>query len=98
MDQDKKKMFLIPEIIKQLISSEKGIIEVDDLGPKRDYIYIDDLIDALILSINSEDDIYNIGSGYSISVEEIIKIAIKKCGIEKNIIPEILKEKMKFMM
>ena len=79
-----KEVFLIPEIIKQLISSEKGIIEVDDLGPKRDYIYIDDLIDALILSINSEDDIYNIGSGYSISVEEIIKIAIKKSGIEKK--------------
>jgi nucleoside-diphosphate-sugar epimerase len=88
-----KEVFLIPEIINQLISSEKEIIEVDDLEPKRDYIYIDDLIFALILSINNKDDIYNIGSGYSVSVEDIIKTAIKKSGIEKKYLSRNIKRK-----
>jgi len=77
-------IFLIPEIIEQLVSNEKKILEVNDLNPKRDYLYIDDLINALILSINSKDDIYNIGSGYSVSVEEIIKVAINVSGIGKK--------------
>lgn len=77
-------IFLIPEIIKQLVSSGKKIIEVNDLKPKRDYLYIDDFIDALMLSIDNTDGIYNIGSGYSLSVEEIIKKAIKVSGIDKK--------------
>ena len=85
--------FLIPEIIKQAISKEKKIIEVNDLKPKRDYIYIDDLINALILSIDGKDNIYNIGSGYSVSVEDIIKLVLKKSGIKKEYISkEIIRE------
>jgi nucleoside-diphosphate-sugar epimerase len=76
--------FLIPEIIEQLVSDKIGTIEVNALNPKRDYVYIDDLVNAIILSINNSDDIFNIGSGYSLSVEEIIKTAIKISGIEKK--------------
>ena len=73
-------MFLIPEIIKKAINEE--CVEVMDLKPKRDFIYIDDLIDALILSINKT-GIYNIGSGYSYSVEEVIKLVLEKLEIKK---------------
>jgi len=45
--------------------------------------YIDDFIDALILSVNKE-GIYNIGSGCSFSVEEIIKIILDKANIKKE--------------
>jgi len=77
-----KKVFLIPDVIEQVLSDKKTV-EVNDLVPKRDYLYLDDLISAFILSLDAPNDIYNIGSGSSVSVEEIIKIVMKISGIEK---------------
>lgn len=66
--------FLIPSIIKQIIS---GIsIYVKDLDPKRDYIYIDDLINAIIKASKLQDrfNVFNIGTGKSYSVAELIEL------------------------
>lgn len=78
--------FLIPTIINQIQNQEKIIVK--DLFPKRDYVYIDDLIDAIIESIktvNNEFLIFNIGSGKSYSVSEIIQIIQNCLGTNKVI-------------
>jgi nucleoside-diphosphate-sugar epimerase len=64
--------FLIPAIIDQVVSDDQII--VNDLTPKRDYIYLADLTKAIVKTLSCEIDfgIYNIGSGFSLSVEEII--------------------------
>ena len=66
------KLFLIPSIIHQVLNDD--LIVVNDLAPRRDYIYLEDLTKALMRSLSCKIDfgIYNIGSGYSISVKEII--------------------------
>ena len=74
--------FLIPEIITKAFNDE--IIEVMDLKPKRDYIYVDDLVDALIQTLDHPEGIYNIGSGYSISVADIVKTILKIANINKQ--------------
>ncbi|HNW99339.1 MAG TPA: NAD(P)-dependent oxidoreductase [Bacteroidales bacterium] len=74
-------VFLIPEIIKKVYNDK--IIEVMDLKPKRDFVFVDDVVDALMLSVDKE-GIYNVGSGYSVSVEEIIKIVLKVTSIKKE--------------
>lgn len=67
------KSFIIPTIINQILDQDIASIQVKDLAPKRDYVYVDDLVQAMILTIEHEGySIYNIGSGYSLSVEEII--------------------------
>lgn len=76
-------LFLIPEIIEKVMNNNISEVEVMDLRPKRDYIFIDDLVDALVLSLNNQLGIYNIGSGYSKSVEEIIQHVMKHSGITK---------------
>ena len=66
--------FLISSIIKQ---SKSGIIQLQDSRPKRDYIYIDDVVAAFKLSaiINLEGfNIFNIGSGISYSVKQVTDI------------------------
>lgn len=80
--------FLIPSIIKQVLYSDK--IQVKDLSPKRDYIYLNDLVDAIILTENIDDNysVYNIGSGYSISVKEVIDIIQEVNNVNKPIICE----------
>lgn len=64
--------FLIPEILKNI--RQKKSIKVKDLTPKRDYLYIKDLLLLIeqIIKLDSVGGIYNIGSGKSYSVQEII--------------------------
>jgi len=66
--------FLIPSLINQVRS--KNTVSVQNLEPRRDFIYIDDLVDAIIkaMEIQLDFDIFNIGSGVSYSVAELIEI------------------------
>ena len=66
------KDFLIPSIIAQLPSKK---ITLENPKPKRDYVYIDDVISAYLkaASYNGKGvETFNIGSGVSYSVEEIV--------------------------
>lgn len=68
-----KENFLIPSILNQL---RTGKVILKDPKPKRDFIYIDDFIQAMINSLqmkNSKFEILNIGSGESYSVEEVAR-------------------------
>jgi len=67
----KNKALLIPEIIEQIKAGKE--INVKDLRPKRDYIFIDDLIELLVLAqSHTNNEVYNAGSGASYSVKDII--------------------------
>ena len=72
--------FLIPSLINQILNGTT--ISIKDLEPKRDYVYISDLIDSIIkcLSLDNKFEIFNIGSGISYSVNEIINIIQKQCN------------------
>ena len=66
--------FLIPSIIQQ---AKTGKIVIKDDRPKRDYIHVEDIIDAIITAIETENtdksiQKYNLGSGLSYSVKEIV--------------------------
>jgi nucleoside-diphosphate-sugar epimerase len=79
------KKLLIPEIIEQIERGKE--IEVKDLVPKRDYIFINDLIDLLIrLMEDQQNEIYNAGSGESLSVAEVIKVCQRVWGTDLPII------------
>jgi len=69
-----KSTFLIPHIVSEILNSQE--INVLDLSPKRDYLYISDLIEAIISLFNCDYrfEILNIGSGESYSVRELIEI------------------------
>ena len=69
-----KSTFLIPYVVSQILHSQE--VSVLDLSPKRDYLYISDLIDAIISLFNCdcEFEIFNIGSGESYSVRELVEI------------------------
>lgn len=69
--------FFIPTIINQI---NNEIIQLNDSRPRRDFIFIDDVIDAVYLSIMNNEHpfrIYNLGSGVSTSIKEIVDLIIK---------------------
>lgn len=79
--------FLIPLIIQQALTG--SCIVVNDLVPKRDYIYLDDLTSALLVTLDKNSENYeaiNIGSGSSLSVKEVIDIVQDIAGTNKEIL------------
>ena len=74
---------LVPAIMEQLASGERHI-ELGNLYPRRDYIHVEDIAEALYSlaanEIDSDIDIFNIGSGEEYSVEELVKM----CGEVMN--------------
>jgi nucleoside-diphosphate-sugar epimerase len=68
---------LIPQMIRQV--TEHGHLSVQDLSPKRDFLYLDDLITALmkVILVDGERDgldVFNLGYGVSHSVADVIHI------------------------
>lgn len=80
-----RESFLIPTIINQALFSNE--ITVDNLSPKRDYLNVKDLIQALVLTMShiATYQIFNIGSGHSLSVEMIIEVIQSELGTYKPI-------------
>ena len=64
--------FLIPSIISQAMKSDE--ISVLDIRPARDYVFIEDLLDAVRKSITSDlrFGIINVGTGVASTVEQLI--------------------------
>ena len=70
--------FLIPAIIKQ---AKSGSILLKDPNPKRDMVFIDDVIDAYVKAAEYDQkgyDVFNVGSGNSYSVLEIVNM-VRDC-------------------
>lgn len=77
---------LIPSIIRQL---ETNFVALQDPEPKRDYLFIDDLIEAIVKAIDKEPkdlEVYNLGSGTSISVREVADLLIRLSGSKAIVI------------
>ena len=77
--------FLIPTILRQVLST--GEIKVQDLAPKRDYLYIDDLIELLLATLSAPPgyNVYNGGTGSSLSVAEVIAVAQAEAATSKPV-------------
>ena len=66
--------FLVPTIVNQLQAGQA--IRVKDLEPRRDYVYVVDVVEAMVkaLSVRRRLSVFNIGSGTSHSVADLIRI------------------------
>lgn len=82
------KSLLIPSVIDQVLHAKQ--IKVMDLIPRRDYVHVDDLVDALIATVGGSHGlrVYNIGSGRSYSVAEVIDLIQKCAGTKKIVVSE----------
>jgi nucleoside-diphosphate-sugar epimerase len=79
--------FLIPTLIRQALSPASAAITVADLRPKRDYIYVDDLVDLLILAgAAPQGGVYNAGTGVSTSVQEVAECIVALAGTNKPVV------------
>lgn len=89
--------FLIPSVIKQCFS---GKVKVKDPLPKRDFIYIEDVVSACLKADNPDIsyDIFNIGYGVSYSVYETVNLIkdIFQSMTEAKVEVQYINEKKKY--
>src|SRR4029077_3492963 len=89
---DETNPHVIPAVLKQVI--EGGKVRMGRTDTFRDFIYVDDLVRALlkiggILSSGKHiTEIYNLASGNEASIEHVVRIMGKTAGVDLEIISE----------
>jgi len=94
---DQRDNFLIPSILNQI---ERGTVELNDPEPKRDFLYVDDAVEAYIKAGGdsvSDFEVFNIGSGSSSSVREIVSNILDAWGKQVDVKYKNLKRKNEVM-
>lgn len=80
--------FLVPTLVSQALDPACTAITVADDRPKRDYLFIDDLIDLLLRQLEHRDvgGAYNAGSGSSISVRDLAETVVRVAGTHQPVV------------
>jgi nucleoside-diphosphate-sugar epimerase len=77
--------FLVPFVVRQVLDPSREVIEVRDLAPSRDYLFVSDAVDAILQSTQAEPgSVFNVGSGKAHTVEQIINFACSAAGVHKS--------------
>ena len=81
--------FLIPTIIRKTLNDDI-ILEAKDLFPKRDFVFVDDVVNAIVFAMLSfekkKPEIFNVGYGKSYSVEDIVNKIQYIAGTHKKVV------------
>ena len=89
--------FVIPAFLNQLHFIKKNksepIIKVGDLSPKRDFLDVRDIINGYLIIFDNLDriksgDIFNLCSGRSISIQDVLDILIKKMNVNVEVVKD----------
>jgi len=79
--------FLIPTLLRQVLDSQVREVSIADDRPKRDYLFLDDLIDLMLQTLDPHGcEAYNAGSGYSVSPRELAELMLRVAGFEKPVV------------
>lgn len=72
--------FLIPTLIRQ--ARDGGEIVVKDDAPRRDYIHLDDVVEACVAALSPDASfrVFNVGAGASLSVRDVVEAVIEAKG------------------
>jgi nucleoside-diphosphate-sugar epimerase len=82
-----RKSFLIPWIVQQVLDPSAEAVHVQDLRPRRDYLYVEDAVELLLASFRAgSHGVVNMGSGRSASVEEVAKLVNHAAGVSKPVV------------
>jgi nucleoside-diphosphate-sugar epimerase len=77
--------FLIPELIDGI---QNGAISLRDPAPRRDFVHVDDIAEAVLAALrypHTGFEVFNLGSGGSIAVHELVSLAVRINGREVSI-------------
>jgi UDP-glucose 4-epimerase len=79
--------FLIPTLVRQVLSADSDVIEVADDRPRRDFLYVTDLVGLLIATFERHGaGVYHAGSGFSVSIADLVAALNRLAGCAKTVV------------
>ena len=70
-----------------MLDPETREISIADDRPRRDYLYINDLLDLLLRTLELKGfDAFNAGSGCSVDPRQLAKLMLRVAGLEKPVV------------
>ena len=82
---------VIPTVITQ-IAGGKRLIELGSTSPTRDFSYVEDTVDAFVHALQSDKgigEVINFGSGFEISILDVVKTVAEIMGKEIEVVSDI---------
>jgi len=78
---------VIPALIRKMIESPEEIVLWGDGSPTREFLYVDDCVDALVRAAERYDgaEPVNLGSGEEISIRDLAELVAELAGFEGTI-------------
>ncbi len=78
---------VIPDLIRKMVDGGGEIVLWGDGSPTREFLYVDDLVDGLVLAAESYDgeEPVNLGTGAEISIRELAELVADATGFDGEI-------------
>jgi len=81
--------FLVPTLVQQAIDPHADRIVVADLRPRRDYVYISDVVRLVLATLGcAPGSVFNVGSGASTSIGDLVELINDCVPVRKQVISE----------
>ena len=74
-------MYIVPQVLRQAIEDRKVVVR--NGAVMRDLLYVDDCIEVvlkLVVNPSAVDSVFNIGSGYIVTISDIARAAVEAVG------------------
>ena len=78
---------VIPDLIRKMLDSPDGIVLWGDGSPTREFLYVEDCVEGIVLAADRYDgpDPVNLGAGKEISIRELAELVAAVTGFEGRI-------------
>jgi GDP-L-fucose synthase len=78
---------VIPDLIRKMLESRERVVLWGDGTPTREFLYVDDCVEGLVLAADRYDgaDPVNLGTGQEISIRELAELIAELTGFEGEI-------------
>ena len=78
---------VIPDLIRKMVDSPEEIVLWGDGSPTREFLYVDDCVEGLVLAAERYDgaDPVNLGAGKEISIRDLAELVAELTGFEGRI-------------
>jgi GDP-L-fucose synthase len=79
---------VIPDLIRKMVESTDEVVLWGDGSPTREFLYVDDAAEGLLLAARSYDgpEPVNLGTGSEISIRELAELIVELTGFEGEIV------------
>lgn len=86
---------VVPAIVEQIRGG--GAIELGNLSPQRDFLYVEDAVDALhlLLTDGEAGEVYNVGRGSGTRIGDLAKLTLEAAGEDLPVVSQASRQRDK---